>query len=125
MRIVYIAGKLSGANNFDIARNIHAAEELGLRVAEAGAMPLIPHANTGMKFFGTLSEDFWYEGTLELLRRCDAVIMVSGYESSKGAMAEYEEALRLRLPRFFVVDGRIDSLVDWLRDGGPTSREKT
>src|SRR5947207_11192639 len=111
MRVIYVAGKLSGPNNFEIARNVAAAEDVGLRVAQFGAMPLSPHSNTGLKFFGTITEDFWYEGTLELLRRCDAVIMVPGYESSRGARAECEEAHRLNLPVFFVVEDRIDSLL--------------
>ena len=93
-----MAGKLTGKNNFEIAQNVAAAEDVGLLVAEAGAMPLIPHSNTGLKFFGTINEQFWYDGTMELLRRCDAVIMVPGWEASKGAQAEREEALRMDLP---------------------------
>ncbi len=114
MKVCYIAGKLTGANNFEIARNVRAAEEAGLVVAEMGVMPLIPHVNTGMTFFGCLEERFWYDGTLELLRRCDCVYMVPGWETSKGARAEREEARRLKLPVFedFV------HLEMWLRKGG-------
>ena len=122
MKIVYVAGKFTGPNAWVIEQNVRAAEAVGMRVAEAGAMPLIPHANTRY-FHGTATVEFWYEGTLEMLRRCDAVIMVPGYELSRGACAEREEAHRLRLPVFFVVDNRIDGLVSWLRDGAPSYKE--
>ncbi len=118
IKLVYISGRFTAPTTWAIEQNIRRAEEAGMYVAECGAMPIIPHANT--RFFHGLAgtpEKLWYEGTLELLRRCDAVVMVSGYETSKGAMAEYEEALRLRIPRFFVVDDRIDGLDLWLRDG--------
>jgi hypothetical protein len=62
-------------------------------------MPLIPHANTA-NFHGTLTDAFWYEGTIELLRRCDALILVSGWEDSKGATAEVAEAKKLNMPIF-------------------------
>ena len=131
IKLVYIAGKFSGPNAWAIERNVRAAEDLGVQVAQLGAMPIIPHANT--RFFhgleGTTAE-FWYEGTLELLRRCDAVVMTLDWEDSKGACAEREEARRLRLPVFFVV-GRliqsagpeIESLSSWLRKGAPSYKK--
>ena len=120
MKIIYVSGKFTAQNAWEIEQNnVCTAEDVGMRVAKAGAMPLIPHANTRY-FYGTATPEFLYAGTLELLRRCDAVIMVPGYESSKGACAELEEAHRLRLPVFFVVDDRIDGLVSWLRDGAPS-----
>lgn len=74
-------------------------------------MPLIPHANTA-HFDGTLSAEFWYEGTLELLRRCDAVMLVAEWEDSKGVKAELEEARARKMPIFM----RIDQLMAWLKD---------
>jgi len=110
MKIIYVAGRLTGANNFEITRNVRAAEEIGMVVAELGAMPLIPHANTGLTFFGTLDAEFWYAGTLELLRRCDAAVLVPGWEESKGSRAEVEEAKRLGIPAF----ERVEELKAWL-----------
>lgn len=100
MKVIYVAGKLTGPNNFEISRNVCAAEDVAMEVVKLGAVPLIPHANTGLIFFGTATEDFWYEGTLELLRRCDAVLMVPGWEASKGAKLEFEEAGRRKIPIF-------------------------
>lgn len=100
MRVIYIAGPYRGKSAWAVEQNIRRAEELAFQVAEAGAMPLCPHANT-RNFNGTLTDEFWIEGTLELLRRCDAVILVKGWEKSSGTRGEIEEAKKLDLPLFY------------------------
>ncbi len=109
MRVVYVAGKFTGANSWEVRKNVNAAEALAFQVAELGAMPLCPHTNTA-NFFGTLDEAFWYAGTLELLRRCDAVIFVPGWEESKGVRAEFKEATARNIPMFSHISG----LAHWL-----------
>jgi len=99
MKIVYVAGKYRGETVWDIAENVRTAERVGLEVARCGAMPLIPHANTA-HFHGIGPDEFWIEGTLELLRRCDAVMVCHNWKDSAGARAEVTEAERLRLPVF-------------------------
>jgi len=110
LRVVYVAGPLFGPNDWEIRRNIHRAASLGYEVAKLGAYPVIPHTNTGSVFIGTMSPEFWYAGTLELLRRCDAIILVSGWEESRGAVAEIAEAKRLNMPVF----ERVEELKTWL-----------
>ena len=66
-------------------------------VAEAGAAPLCPH--TMFRYFdGTLNDDFWLKATLELLRRCDAIVMLPTWRSSSGARGEHGDALSRNLP---------------------------
>lgn len=114
MKVIYIAGPLFGPNDWEIRRNIHRAAALGYEVAKLSAYPLIPHTNTGSVFIGTMTLEFWYEATLEALRRCDAVILVPGWEDSKGAVAEVAEAKRLSLPVF----ERVADLKAWLVQHG-------
>lgn len=113
LKLIYIAGPFTGPHAWAIAQNVRAAETCAVGVVEAGAMPVIPHTIT-RNFEGLASLEFWYEGTLELLRRCDGVYMVPGWETSRGVKAEREEARRLKLPVFedFV------HLEMWLRKGG-------
>ncbi len=106
-----MAGKFSGANTWEVRQNVNAAEKVAFQVAELGAMPLCPHTNTA-NFFGTISEEFWYEGTLELLRRCDAVILAPGWGASKGVAAELAEADARGLPVFHSTD----TLAIWLQE---------
>ncbi len=94
MRIVYIAGPFTAPTAWEVEQNVRAAEEVGLFVAKAGAMPIIPHANTRF-FTGLCTPEFWYAGTLELLRRSDGIMLLPNWRASVGATAEREEALQL------------------------------
>lgn len=112
MKVVYVAGKFRGANAWEVAENVRVAERVGMEVAQAGAMPMIPHANTA-HFDGTMDDQFWLDGTMELLRRCDAVALAGNWRASGGACMEKDEAHRLGIPVFF----SIHELRHWLRDG--------
>lgn len=100
MKIVYIAGPFRGPTQWDIAQNIRRAEEWGFEVARLGAMPLIPHANTA-HFRGQQTDQFWLDGTLELMRRCDAILMIPKWEQSSGARGERAEAIVIGKPVFY------------------------
>lgn len=100
MKLIYVAGPFRGKSTWEIENNIRRAEEVGAELAKQGFFPVIPH--TMLRFFQGLAEDsFWLEGDLELLRRCDAVVMVPGWERSVGASKERQEALRLGIPVAF------------------------
>jgi hypothetical protein len=91
MLVIYICGPFTADTAWEIECNIRRAEELGLEVAKLGMMPLIPHSNTRY-FHGQCTDEFWYQGTMELLRRCDALITVPGWENSAGSVAEVKWA---------------------------------
>ena len=99
MKVVYIAGPYRGANAWVIEQNIRRAESLALAVWRSGAAALCPHTNT--RFFqGAADDAVWLNGDLELLRRCDAVLLVEGWERSSGAQHERILAQELDLPVF-------------------------
>lgn len=125
MKVVYVAGKFRAKTAWGVAENVRAAERVGYEVAAAGAMPLIPHANTA-HFDGTMTAEFWLEGTMELLRRCDAVVMVPGWRTSQGAMAEFLHAQELQLPVFQDGDpfDDLEAFKKWVASqGGATAGE--
>ena len=114
--LIYIAGPFRGPTPLAVRRNVEAARDLGLRVAEAGGYPVIPHTMTS-EFDKLLTDEFWLQGTMELLRRCDAAMFSSRWEQSSGTRAEHTEALRLGLPIFMehIGDlGGIKPLRDWV-----------
>lgn len=117
MIVAYIAGPFRAPTAWGIAENIRAAERVGLLVARAGAMPLIPHANTA-NFHGEGEDQFWLDGTLELMRRCDVVVCTPEWQRSSGARAEVAEAKLLGLPVFYLADPDDDgaTLAAWLKD---------
>ena len=99
MHVIYIAGPFRGQTAWQVHRNVCEAEEFAFMVAEAGAMPLCPHTNTA-HFDGTMNDRFWLVGTLELLRRCDAIFVTSRWVWSSGARAEMKEAIDRGMPAF-------------------------
>jgi len=103
MRLMYVAGAYTGKTPEEVDLNIQAAAKVGQVVVRKGWYPIIPHMNTA-GFDRTASEvtyDFWIEGTLEVMRRCDAVIMCPGWELSDGAVGELEIANQLKMPVYF------------------------
>jgi hypothetical protein len=102
MKLVYIAGPFRGPTTWDIAQNVRAAEALGLEVAKCGYMPVIPHANTAL-FNGQCTDQFWLEGTLLLLSRCDIVVTLPNWPCSSGAKAEVAYAKEHGIPVYHKV----------------------
>lgn len=99
MQIVYVAGPFTAKTAWDIAENVRNAERVGLLVAQSGAMPLIPHANSHL-FFGQCTAEFWYEGTKELLVRSDAAIFIPNWRSSVGSVGEWDLCQKMGKPSF-------------------------
>lgn len=109
MKIVYIAGPFRGPNAWVVEENIRRAERLALEVWRMGAAVLCPHTNT--RFFdGAAPDKFFLEGDLEMLRRCDAVLMTGDWEKSTGARAEQAFALGHGIPVFY----HLSHVKDWL-----------
>lgn len=113
MKVVYIAGRFRARTAWGIHANVFAAESAALQVAEIGAMPLVPHANTA-HFHGTCTDDFWIKGTLELLRRCDVVWNFDPLRAvtSVGTQGEIAEARRLGIPVF----DDFEALAAWIAE---------
>lgn len=99
-KVIYIAGPFRAANQWEQEQNIRRAEELSLRVWRVGGVALCPHLNTRF-FSGALPDEVWLEGDLELLRRCDAILMVQGWELSFGAVQERAFALEHGIMSFY------------------------
>lgn len=100
-RLLYIAGAYRAPTAWLVEQNIRRAEEAAMEVLKLGAYPICPHTNTRGWFDKVQPDEFMLEATLELMRRCDGVLMMLGWSKSSGASAEYDEARRLRLPVFF------------------------
>lgn len=75
-----------------------------------GAACICPHLNSA-QFQGAAPDDVWLAGDIEILRRCDAVILTDDWKRSSGARAEVAEAFRLFIPVFT----QLADLEEWLR----------
>jgi hypothetical protein len=111
MKVVTIVGPFTAPTAWEIEQNVRRAELAAKMIADAGAMPWCPHANTRF-FHGLLTPEFWYEGTMEFVKRADAVLLLHGWENSKGSVAEWDLALKLGKPVFHM--GQIFEMVTWI-----------
>ena len=104
MKVIYIAGPYRAGNAWDRETNIRLAESAGLYVASRGGVPLIPHSMTRY-FDGTLTDLFWLEATLELLKRFDAMFLVGEWEKSTGTLGEKRWCEANNIPVFDSLEG--------------------
>ena len=97
MRVIYVAGPFRACNSWEMECNIRRAETVALDVWRAGYVALCPHLNT--RFFqGTLPDETWLKGDLEMLSRCDGMVLVAGWEGSAGTIEEIKYARNYGIP---------------------------
>jgi hypothetical protein len=99
--LVYVAGPFTGADRVAVEANIMRAALRGVEVAKLGACPIVPHSNTSLpEYEHVQSYKFWIAATLEMMRRCDALLTVPGWELSSGARGEVNEMTNMGRPVF-------------------------
>ena len=96
MKLAYISGPYRAATVHGILENIRRAEAVALRYWQTGYAVICPHKNTAL-MDGACYDHVWLEGDLEILSRCDVVVMMPGWERSEGAKAERQRAIDLGL----------------------------
>lgn len=118
MPLVYIAGPFRGKLPWHVTQNVNAAEKVAgdllLLCEERGVrcMPVIPHTMT-KNFDGMLDDAFWLDGTLELMRRCDASLFALPRENSVGTRGEWDFAERIGQPAFESVKDVVEWATTW------------
>jgi len=111
-KLVFISGKYTGKDSVDTIYNIELAEYYGLSIAKMGGFPIIPHCNTRLPFTLIQPYDFFIDGYLRLLEKCDCVFMLPNWKGSHGANLEHNQAKLLRIPIHY----ELSSLLQWLKN---------
>lgn len=93
---IYIAGPYSLG---DPVQNTRTVIDVAERMVPFDVMPIIPHLTLLWDIIHPKRPRFWYEYTLQILRRCDALYRVPG--ESAGADLEVEWALKHNMPVFY------------------------
>ena len=116
--VIYIGGPFNAKSAWHIRENVYRAEALSLLIWRAGAVGYSPHVQTG-HFYGAAQEEVFLEGHMEMLRRCDALVLMYGWQYSTGNIAEKEEAERLGLPVYGPLgsteDFQVNAMVEEVR----------
>ena len=104
--ILYISGPYSPGNGRTVAENIAVARAHAEAAWRQGWAAFCPHLNTaGFEIdCPEISHEEWLDGDLAILDRLDpavdAVLLLPGWERSKGAQLERDWALHLNLEVF-------------------------
>jgi hypothetical protein len=109
MKVVYIAGPIRALDGWTREQNIRRAEELAYKVWKLGAAAVCVHA-AGRFFDQAIGDEEIILGDLEILSRCDAVLLAPGWQWSSGTLKEIDKAQEENIPVF----GRLEHLKSWL-----------
>ena len=95
MKVLYTAGRYSG----EIDINIQKAREIAIKLWEMGYAVVCPHLNSAHmeRDCKAKYEDF-LAGDFEIIERCNAVIMIPGWQNSNGACKEKLHAEKMGIP---------------------------
>ena len=97
MYMIYVAGPIRAKTEWERTQNIRRAEAVALELWKAGFAVHCPHKNTeGMS--GACPEGTFLAGDLEILRRCDAMVLLPGWETSEGSRNELVYAKERGIP---------------------------
>lgn len=91
MRVIYIAGPITGRPNYQFA-----FDSAALALRAKGWIVLNP-----VELPQGLTEPAYMDICLAMVRHCDAVLMLDGWEDSTGASCEQTYARKLGKDRFY------------------------
>lgn len=94
-KLLYIAGPYREKQQAAVELNIASARQCGVLAVSRGWYPIIPHSNTAgfHLLLPDIKDSFWLESTLELLSRCDGLLLAPGWKFSTGAVREHAFAV--------------------------------
>jgi len=103
MLVAYTAGKYRAESEWELEENIRLAEYWAARCWKIGLAVICPHKNTA--HFGNcmgIEDQVWLDGDLEIIKRCDILIVLPNWATSSGTKAEIKLAKELFMPIFYV-----------------------
>lgn len=100
MDIAYVGGPYRANSIHAIGCNIRAAEAVAVELWRMGWAVICPHLNSAF-LDGAVPDEAFLAGDLEIMTRCDALVLIEGWRDSQGARAERDHAYRLGIPVYY------------------------
>lgn len=102
MKVAYVGGPYRADTVHEIAANIRAAESYAVELWKEGWAVICPYATGASQnsafLDGAVPDETFLAGDLELLARCDVLVLIDGWRDSKGALSERDHAYKLGIP---------------------------
>ena len=102
-QVIYIAGPYRANGVRTTLENVRAAEACAIQVTALGHYHYTPHLNSAF-FDGIAPDEFWLAHGLEMLKRCDALVLLQGWKESSGTRQELADAQLLGLTIYDSID---------------------
>ncbi len=90
--IAYLAGPYRAPTRAGISRNIATARRAAIALWQRGYTVICPHLNTA-HLDGVVPDQRFLDGDLEILKRCDLLVLLPKWHDSRGARQERAVAL--------------------------------
>lgn len=104
--LLYIAGPYSAGNGRTVAENTYNASQVARKYWKLGYSVICPHTVT-IGCEDAADYQGFLDGTLEMLRRCDAAVFMKNWHQSKGSILEHNWCRLAKLPTKYEVDERL------------------
>lgn len=116
MTLLYLSGPYRAPTINGIYENIQRARVLAVELWKAGYAVLCPHLNTAF-MDGDVPIEAIPDGDYEMVRRCDAVVMLPGWQTSVGATQERLIAIGNGTPVYEISLATFDDVLRQIEEG--------
>ena len=108
-KLIYVAGALN-SDAVGYIKNFHNMMVIAEGVRREGFAVFVPALDFMMGvMWGNYEYADYFENSQPILNRCDAVVVVPGWEESKGTKKEISSALMQNIPVFY----NLAHLIEW------------
>lgn len=105
--LVYLAGPIRAKDGKTVDDHVREAKGIALELWKKGYAVICPHANTDLPIAladEECDEKVWLNGDLEMVRRCDAVVVMPDWKGSRGTEGEIKFAKKRKIPVYYYPD---------------------
>lgn len=102
MKLIYISGPYSSRWFLGKLLNVYRAWRVAKHLWLAGYAVFCPHSNAAL--MDGVPYHRFIAGDLEILSRCDAILMLNGWRESRGARLEHDCAESVGMQVFYRVE---------------------
>ncbi len=100
MKLVYTAGPVRNASLYERHKNIVRAEHIAVELWQMGYAVHCPHKNCEF-IDGAIDDPTIIAGDLEIISRCDGVVVCPGWQGSSGTLTEIQFCKEHEIPIFY------------------------